>query len=78
MKQPNSMPVGCYHTKKTPLVYMTANRMAILIRESVKKACPGIVTADLKKYYAHSLQVWHAFSWMKWAKAWTIFINASA
>jgi hypothetical protein len=36
LMQPDSMPVGCYFTKKTPLVYITANRVAALIREAVK------------------------------------------
>ncbi len=40
------------------MVYMTANRMAILIQEVVKKVCPGISTKDLNKYSAHLLQVW--------------------
>jgi hypothetical protein len=58
LKQPNSMPVGCYHTKKTPLVYMIANRVATLIREAVKGECPGITTANQNKYSTHSLRVW--------------------
>jgi hypothetical protein len=32
--------------------------MATLIRESVKKSHPGIITTDLKKYSVHSVQVW--------------------
>ncbi len=31
LKLPNSMPLECYCTKKTLLVYMTANRMASLV-----------------------------------------------
>jgi hypothetical protein len=48
LNQPNSMPLGCYRTKKTSLVYMTPNRMAILIQELVKGVHPGIATVDLK------------------------------
>jgi hypothetical protein len=58
LKQPNSMPLGCYHTKKTPMVYMMANRMASLIQETVKKVCAGISAKDLSKYSTHLLQVW--------------------
>ena len=58
LKQPNSMPVGCYCTKKTPLVYITANQVATLIREAVKRECPGITTANWNKYLTHSLRVW--------------------
>ncbi len=58
LKQPDSMPVGCCRTKKTPRVYMTANTIATLIRESVKKEQPGITTADWNTYSTHSLQVW--------------------
>ncbi len=30
-KQLNTMPLGCYHTMKSPLVYLPASRMATLI-----------------------------------------------
>ena len=49
------MPVGCYRTKKTPLV---ASRITTLIREAVKKEQHSISTADRNKYSAHSLRVW--------------------
>jgi adenylate cyclase len=52
LKQPDSMPVGCYRTKKTPLV---ASRITTLIREAVKKEQHSISTADRNKYSAHSL-----------------------
>ena len=58
LEQPDSMPVGCYCTKKTPLVCMTANQVATLIREAVKRERPGITTANWNKYSAHSLCVW--------------------
>ena len=58
LKQPDSMPVDCYCTKKTPLVYITTNRVATLIREAVTRERPGITTADRNKYFAHSLRVW--------------------
>ena len=58
LKQPNSMPVGCYRTKETPPMYMTANWVATLIRERLKMECLGITTADRNKYSTHSLRVW--------------------
>jgi hypothetical protein len=58
LKQPNSMPLKCYCTKKIPMVYMPAIRMASLIQEAGKKVCIGINAKDLSKYFAHSLQVW--------------------
>jgi hypothetical protein len=52
------MPLGCYRTKKTPLVYLTVSRIATLIQEAVKKVRLGISAKDLSKYSAHSLRVW--------------------
>ncbi len=46
LKQPNSMPLGCYCRKKTLLVYVTVNRMASLIREVVKKVRARISAKD--------------------------------
>ena len=37
---------------------MTANRVATLIREPVKKEQPGITTADRNRYSTHFLRVW--------------------
>jgi hypothetical protein len=37
LKQPDTMPLRCYCTKKSPLVYLTASRIAALIQEAVKK-----------------------------------------
>jgi hypothetical protein len=54
LKQPNSMPPGCYqHTKKTLLVYMMANSMASLIQEAVKQVHARISAKDLSKYSTH-------------------------
>jgi hypothetical protein len=58
LKQPDTMPLRCYRKKKSPLVYLTASRMAALIQEAVKKVCPGISAKDLSKYSAHLLRVW--------------------
>ncbi len=58
LKQPDTMPLGSYRTKKSPLVYLTASRMATLIWEAVKKVCLGISAKDLNRYSAHLLRVW--------------------
>ncbi len=58
LKQPDIMPLGCYRTEKSPLVYLTASRIAALIQEAVKKVRPGISAKDLSRYLAHLLQVW--------------------
>jgi hypothetical protein len=52
------MPLGYYRTKKTPLEYLPASRIATLIQEAVKKVRLGICTKDLSKYSAHLLQGW--------------------
>jgi hypothetical protein len=58
LKQPDTMPLRCYRTKKNPLVHLTASRIAALIQEVVKKVRPGISAEDLSKYSAHLLRVW--------------------
>ncbi len=58
LKQPDAMPLRCYRTKKSPLVYLTASRIAALIQEVVSKVPPWISAEDLSKYSAHLLQVW--------------------
>ncbi len=58
LKQPDTMPLRCYRTKKYPLVYLTASRIAALIQEAVKKVPPGISAKDLSRYSAHLLWVW--------------------
>ncbi len=58
LKQPDTMPLGCYRTKKSLLVYLTAGRIAALIQEFVKKVRLGISTEDLSKYSTHLLWVW--------------------
>jgi hypothetical protein len=58
LKQPDTIPLGCYRTKKNPLVCLTASRIAALIQEAVKKVRLGISAKDLSKYSAHLLRVW--------------------
>ena len=56
--QSDDMPLACYRTKKAPLLYLTGNRIAVLLREAVKKVRPSTPSAELKQYSAHSLRVW--------------------
>ncbi len=58
LAQPDNMLVTCYRTKKAPLLFITSNRIATLLREAVKKVQPCPSANDLKKYSAHSLHVW--------------------
>ena len=56
--QPDDMPLACYRTKKAPLLYLTGNRIATLLREAVKKVRPSTPLAEQKQYSAHSIRVW--------------------
>ena len=56
--QSDDMPLSCYRKKKAPLLYLTGNRIALLLREAVKKVRPSTPSAELKQYSAHSLRVW--------------------
>jgi hypothetical protein len=58
LKQLNSILLGYYPTKKTSMVYMTADRIASLICEGVKKVHTAISAKDLSKHSGHLLQVW--------------------
>jgi hypothetical protein len=58
LKQPDTMLLGCYRTKKFPLVYLTVSRISALIQEAVKKVRLGISAEDHSKYSAHSIWVW--------------------
>ena len=56
--QSHDMPLACYKTKKSPLLYITGNRIAALLREAVRKVRPTTPPSELKRYSAHSLRVW--------------------
>ena len=66
--QPNNMPLSCYRTKKSPLLYITGNRIAALLRETVKKVRP---TTPLFKFG-------HGSSLMRQEKALHTFRNVFA
>ena len=56
--QDSDMPIACYKTKKSSLLYITGTRIATLLREAAKKVRPTTPTHELKRYSAHSLRVW--------------------
>ncbi len=58
LAQPDDMPVVCYRTKKSPLLFITGSRIATLFCKAVKKVRPSTSADDLKKYSANSLRVW--------------------
>jgi hypothetical protein len=58
LAQPDDMPVACYRTKKTLLLFITGSRIATLLCKAVKKVRPSTSADNLKKYSAHSLRVW--------------------
>jgi hypothetical protein len=58
LAQPDDMPVACYRTKKTQLLFIPGSRIATLLCEAVKKARPSTLAYNLKKYSTHSLCVW--------------------
>ncbi len=41
LSQPKNMPVACYRTKKTSLLYITGTKVAALLHEAVKKIQPS-------------------------------------
>ena len=54
----DTMPIACYRTKKSSLLYITGTKIAALLREAVKKVRPTTPPDELTKYSAHSLRVW--------------------
>jgi hypothetical protein len=56
--QPDDIPVACFITNKSPLLYITGSRIATLLCEAVKKVRPSTSANNPKKYSAHSLRVW--------------------
>ncbi len=58
LAQPDNMPVACYRTKKTPLLFITGSRIATLLCEAVKKVRPSTLADDFNIYSTHSLCVW--------------------
>jgi hypothetical protein len=58
LNQSDDMPVAVYKTKKDKVIYLTGNKIAKFLRKAVKKVRPDTTPDKLKRYSAHSLQVW--------------------
>jgi hypothetical protein len=58
LNQPDDMLVAVYKTKKGKVIYRTGNNIAEQLRKAVKKVRPDTTLDKLKRYSAHSLQVW--------------------
>jgi hypothetical protein len=58
LNQPDDMPITLYKMKKGKVTYLTGNKIAELLRKAVKKVHPDTNLDKLKRYSAHSLQVW--------------------
>jgi hypothetical protein len=58
LNQPGDMPIVIYKTKKGKVIYLTGNKIAKLLQKAVKKVHPNTTPNKLKRYSAHSLQVW--------------------
>ncbi len=52
------MPLAIYRMKKGESLYLTGGKIAELLRGSVKRIWPDTSPEDIKRYLAHSLQVW--------------------
>jgi hypothetical protein len=58
LNQPDDMPITLYKTKKGKAIYLTGNKIAELLQKAVQKVPPDTSLDKLKRYSAHSLQVW--------------------
>ncbi len=54
LNQPDDMPVAVYKTKKGKVIYFTGNKIAELLRKTVKKVRLNTTPDKLKRYSAHS------------------------
>ncbi len=58
LNQLDDMPIILYKTKTGKVNYLTGNKIAKLLWKAVKKVRPNTTPDKLKRYSAHSLQVW--------------------
>ena len=58
LNQTVDMPLGVYRMKKGKSIYLTGNKIAELLRKTVKSVRPDTTSEDIKQYSAHSLRVW--------------------
>jgi hypothetical protein len=52
------MPIVLYKTKKGKVIYLTGNKFAKLFWKAVRKKRPDTTPDELKRYFAHFLQIW--------------------
>jgi hypothetical protein len=57
LNQPDDMPVVVYKRKKGKVIYLTGNKIAELLRKTIKEVRPDTTSDKLKRYLAHSLSV---------------------
>jgi hypothetical protein len=48
LNQPDDMPIALYKTKKGKIIYLTGNKIAKLLRKTVKKVGPNTTPDQLK------------------------------
>lgn len=60
LKHSLETPLAVFVNKKNETKYLTAAKVAEVIRKAVKAAYPDITDDELKKYSAHSVRVWAA------------------
>jgi hypothetical protein len=58
LNQLDDMPIAVYKTKKGKVIYLTGNKIAELLRKTIKEVRPDTTLDELKRYSAHSLRVW--------------------
>jgi hypothetical protein len=58
LNQPDDMPIAVYKMKKGKVTYPTGNKIAKLLRKTIKMVWPDTIPDKLKQYSAHSLRVW--------------------
>jgi hypothetical protein len=58
LNQLDDMLIKQYKSKKGKVIYLTGNKFAKLLQKAVQKVRPDTTPDKLKRYSAHSLQVW--------------------
>jgi hypothetical protein len=58
LHQPDNMLVTIYKMKKGKMFYLTGNKIAKLLRKTIRMVRPDTNPDNLKRYSAHLLRVW--------------------
>jgi hypothetical protein len=58
LNQLDDMPIMVCKTKTGKAIYLTGNKIAMLLRKAVKEVRPDTTLDELKRYSIHSLRVW--------------------